>query len=396
MIKRLIIAFVLLVLICGGIIGFNIFRDRAIEQYFANAPVAPVTVSTVVAEPIKWTPGIEAIGTVGAARGVDLTVETSGIIKDILFTANQRVEQGEVLVQLDDSVQRADLAAGLTQAALDKTAYDRALELRKRGVGTDVNVEAAKAAADSSASQVAKFQAVLDQKQRTAPFAGTMGIPRVDDGQYIAPGTVVATLQDLETMRVDFSIPEQQLELVEIGQTVRLGANAADLKFSGSIIGIEPKVDPVSRLVAIRAEVDNPEGQLSPGQFVQVRVQLPEEDGVIALPQTAVVTSLYGDYVFVVRPAENEAGTADAAQPAQDGAAPAAEAPAENQQNAGPALVVDQVFVTTGRRSQGLVEVLKGVEAGNQIVTAGQNRLSNGTPVKVDNSVNPANITAAK
>ena len=396
MIKRLIIAFVLLVLICGGIIGFNIFRDRAIEQYFANAPVAPVTVSTVVAEPIKWTPGIEAIGTVGAARGVDLTVETSGIIKDILFTANQRVEQGEVLVQLDDSVQRADLAAGLTQAALDKTAYDRALELRKRGVGTDVNVEAAKAAADSSASQVAKFQAVLDQKQLTAPFAGTMGIPRVDDGQYIAPGTVVATLQDLETMRVDFSIPEQQLELVEIGQTVRLGANAADLKFSGSIIGIEPKVDPVSRLVAIRAEVDNPEGQLSPGQFVQVRVQLPEEDGVIALPQTAVVTSLYGDYVFVVRPAENEAGTADAAQPAQDGAAPAAEAPAENQQNAGPALVVDQVFVTTGRRSQGLVEVLKGVEAGNQIVTAGQNRLSNGTPVKVDNSVNPANITAAK
>ena len=396
MIKRLIIAFVLLVLICGGIIGFNIFRDRAIEQYFANAPVAPVTVSTVVAEPIKWTPGIEAIGTVGAARGVDLTVETSGIIKDILFTANQRVEQGEVLVQLDDSVQRADLAAGLTQAALDKTAYDRALELRKRGVGTDVNVEAAKAAADSSASQVAKFQAVLDQKQLTAPFAGTMGIPRVDDGQYIAPGTVVATLQDLETMRVDFSIPEQQLELVEIGQTVRLGANAADLKFSGSIIGIEPKVDPVSRLVAIRAEVDNPEGQLSPGQFVQVRVQLPEEDGVIALPQTAVVTSLYGDYVFVVRPAENEAGTADAAQPEQDGAVPAAEAPAENQQNAGPALVVDQVFVTTGRRSQGLVEVLKGVEAGDQIVTAGQNRLSNGTPVKVDNSVNPANITAAK
>jgi membrane fusion protein (multidrug efflux system) len=393
MIKRLIIAFVLLVLVCGGIIGFNIFRDRAIEQYFANAPVAAATVSATIVEPMKWTPGIEAIGTIGAARGVDLTVETSGIIKDVLFTANQRVEQGDVLVQLDDVVQQADLAAGLTQAALDKTAYDRALELQKRGVGTDVNVESAKAAAEASASQVAKFQAVLEQKQLTAPFAGTMGIPRIDNGQYIAPGTIVATLQDLETMRVDFSIPEQQLELVEIGQTVRLGVSAADMPFSGSIIGIEPKVDPVSRLVSIRAEVVKPEGRLSPGQFVQVRVQLPEEDGVLALPQTAVVTSLYGDYVFVVRPAEDKA--AETAQPAQDGAAPAAEAPAENQESAEPALVVDQVFVTTGRRSQGLVEVPKGIEPGDQVVTAGQNRLSNGAPVKVDNTVNPANITAA-
>jgi membrane fusion protein (multidrug efflux system) len=395
MIKRLIIAFVLLVLVCGGIIGFNIFRDRAIEQYFANMPVASVAVSTTVAEPIEWTPGIEAIGTIGAARGVDLTVETSGIIKDILFTANQRVEQGDVLIQLDDQVQQADLSAGKTQAALDKTAYDRALELQRRGVGTDVNVEAAKAAAEASASQVAKFQAVLDQKQLIAPFAGTMGIPRVDDGQYLSPGTIVATLQDLDTMRVDFSVPEQQLDELEIGQPVRLGVSAADMPFTGSVIGIEPKVDPASRLVAVRAEVTNPEGRLSPGQFVQVRVQLPKEDGVIALPQTAVVTSLYGDYVFVVRPAEGKAGEAEAAQPAQDGA-PAAEAPAENQENAEPALVVDQVFVTTGRRSQGLVEVLKGVEAGDQIVTAGQNRLSNGTPVRVDNTVNPANITAAK
>jgi membrane fusion protein, multidrug efflux system len=392
MIKRLIIAFVLLVLICGGIIGFNIFRDRAIEQYFANAPVAPVAVSTTVAEPMEWTPGIETIGTIGAARGVDLTVETSGIIKDILFSANQRVERGDVLLQLDDQVQQADLAAGRTQAALDKTAYDRALELQKRGVGTDVNVEAAKAAAEASASQVAKFQAVLDQKQLIAPFAGTMGIPRVDDGQYLSPGTIVATLQDLDTMRVDFSVPEQQLDLLEIGQPVRLGVSAADMPFTGSVIGIEPKVDPVSRLVAVRAEVTNPEGQLSPGQFVQVRVQLPKEDGVIALPQTAVVTSLYGDYVFVVRPAEDNAGAAEAAQPAQDGTAPAA----ENQENAEPALVVNQVFVMTGRRSQGLVEVLRGVEAGDQIVTAGQNRLSNGTPVRVENTVNPANVTAAK
>ncbi|SMH57614.1 efflux RND transporter periplasmic adaptor subunit [Mesorhizobium australicum] len=386
MIKRLIIAIVLLVLVVGGIVGFNMFRDNAIQQFFANMPVVPSPVSTVKIEPAKWTPGIQAIGTVSASRGVDLTVETSGIVKDIKFASNQRVEQGALLVQLDDLQQQADLSAQRAQAALDKQNLDRAIELQKRGVGSETTVEQAQAAATASAAQVAKLEAVLEQKQLTAPFAGTMGIPRIDLGQYLTPGTTVATLQNLDVLRADFSVPEQSLNLVRIGQPVRFGVNDADMPFRGAIVGIEPKVDPSTRLVLIRAEIANPEGKLAPGQFVQVRVDLPEEDNVIAVPQTAVVTSLYGDFVYAVRPADAK----PAAAPAKEGdAKPAAETPAPTPAQAAPSLVAQQIFVKLGRRSDGRVEIVEGLKDGDEIVTAGQNRLSNGGPVVVDNTVQP-------
>ena len=381
MIKRFLIALVLLVLVVGGIVGFNMFRDNAIQQFFANMPVAPSPVSTVKVEPVKWTPGIQAIGTVSASRGVDLTVETSGIVKEIRFDSNQRVEEGALLVQLDDTQQRADLSAQSAQAALDRQNLDRALELQKRGVGSETTVEQAQAAATASAAQVTKLEAVLEQKQLTAPFAGTMGIPRIDLGQYLTPGTTVATLQNLDVMRADFSVPEQSLDLVRIGQPVRFGVTEADMPFAGSITGIEPKVDPSTRLVLIRAEISNPDAKLAPGQFVQVRVDLPEEDNVIAVPQTAVVTSLYGDFVYAVRPAEAK----PAAAPAEGEAKPAAETPAQ----APPGLVAQQIFVKLGRRSDGRVEILEGLKQGDEIVTAGQNRLSNGGSVVIDNTVQP-------
>lgn len=393
MIKRFIIAIVLLALIGGGIVGFNMFRDKAIQQYFATMKPPAATVSTVVVKPMAWTPGIEAIGTVSAVRGVDLTVETAGIVKDIQFTANQKVEAGAVLVQLDDAVQRADLDAQKAQAALDQTALTRAMELQKRGVGSDVTLDNARAAASASEAQVNKLQAILDQKQLRAPFGGTAGIPKIDLGQYLSPGTVVVTLQDLDTMRVDFTVPEQQLPLLKIGQTVRLGIGDGELPFEGTIRGINPKIDPSSRLLTVRAEVANTEGKLSPGQFVQVRVELPEENNVLAVPQTALTTSLYGDYIYVVQPApapaEQPAG--DTAKPSEETAEPAADA-AEPTEGEKPALVLSQVFVTPGRRNDGLVEILKGVADGDEVVTAGQNRLYNGMSVNVDNTVDPIKL----
>jgi len=391
MIKRFLIAIVLLVLVCGGIVYFNIFRDQAIQQFFANMPRPPVTVSTETVEPITWTPGIEAIGTVSAIRGVDLAVETTGVVKDILFSANQKVEDDEVMVQLDDAVEKADLAAQKATANLARTALKRALDLQKKGVGSDVTVDAANAAAATAEANAARLQAVLDQKQLKAPFSGTAGIPKIEVGQYVAPGTVVATLQDLDTMRTDFSIPEQDLSLLKIGQPIVLGVDQSSWPFQGKITGIDPKVDASTRLVPVRAEVTNPEGRLSPGQFVQVKVLLPEETGIIAVVQTAVVTSLYGDYVYVVR----EAGAAEG-QPApaaeqqiseaQSGTANAQEAPPAAE---APKLEARQVFVKTGRRNEGLVEILSGIKAGDVVVTAGQNRLSNGAPVVIDNSITP-------
>ncbi|RUV04828.1 efflux RND transporter periplasmic adaptor subunit [Mesorhizobium sp. M6A.T.Cr.TU.017.01.1.1] len=407
-IKRFIIAFILLVLVCGGIVGFNLFRDNAIQQFFATMKPPAATVSTTIVKPTSWTPGVEAIGTVSAVRGVDLTVETAGIVKDILFHANQKVEANAVLLQLDDAAERADLDATKAQAALDQTALTRALELQKRGVGSESTLDTARATASASASQVNRLQAVLDQKLLTAPFGGTVGIPRIDLGQYLSPGTSVVTLQDLETMRADFSIPEQQLPLLKIDQKLRLGIGDGELPFAGTIRGIDPKIDPTSRLVTVRAEVANPEGKLTPGQFVQVRVELPEENNVLTVPQTALTSSLYGDFVFVVRPAKPAAASgaapaaakpeekpatdtakpaeASAAKPEEKPAATAAEPKAEEQK---PQLVLAQVFVKPGRRNAGLVEILEGIQPGDEVVTAGQNRLSNGMSVAVDNTIDP-------
>jgi len=363
MIKRLLIAIVLLAIVAGGLIGFNIYRDRLIENIFANLPVPVVTVSTVTAEPGSWTPSIDAIGTVSAARGVDLTVETTGIVKEINFTANQTVEAGQVLVQLDDAVQQADLEAARTQNVLDKQALQRALELQQRGVGSTVALQSAEAAAAASGAQVEKLQAVLQQKQLRAPFGGVVGIPRIDEGQYLTPGATVVTIQDITTMRADFTVPEQQLSQLKIGQDVRLRIDGQEETFSGEIVGIDPKVDPSSRLVSVRATIDNPNGAITPGQFVRIHVQLPAEDGVIALPQTAVVTSLYGDYVYVVRPVEGDE---------------------EGKQES------RQIFVEVGRRSEGRVEIKSGLDAGSVVVTAGQNRLNNGSPVAIDNTIDPS------
>ena len=387
------------------------------------------TVSTTIAKPSTWTPGVEAIGTVRAVRGVDLTVETTGIVKEILFHANQKVADGAILLQLDDAVERADLEATKAQVALVQTALTRAIELQRRGVNADATLDTARATASATAAQVNKLQAVLDQKQLTAPFSGTVGIPKIDLGQYLAPGTAVVTLQDLDTMRVDFSVPEQQLPLLKIGQTVRLGIGGGEMPFAGTIRGIDPKIDPSSRLVTVGREVANTEGKLTPGQFVQVRVELPEEQNVLTLPQTALTTSLYGDYIFVVQPAkpaeappaqtakpeEKPAASAtdkpadakpadtkpadamkpaaDAAKPAADAAKPADKAAADPAKPAAegdkPALVLSQVFVKPGRRNQGMVEIVEGLKAGDEVVTAGQNRLFNGMSVAVDNTIDP-------
>jgi membrane fusion protein (multidrug efflux system) len=391
LIKRFIIAFILLVIVCGGIVGFNLFRDKAIEDFFANMPVNPLTVSTARVEPITWTPNIEAIGTVSAASGVDLTVETTGIVKEILFKANEKVERGQELVRLDDAVQKADLEAGKTQEALDKQALDRAVALQKRGVGTDATLDAARASWQTSISQVAKLQAVLDQKLLRAPFSGTIGIPRIEEGQYVAPGNAVATLQDLDTLRVDFTVAEQRFPDLKIGQEVLFGLTGDDMPYKGAITGIDPKIDPVSRLVSVRAEISNVDGRLSPGQFVQVRVILPSEDNIIAVPQTALISSLYGDYVYVVRSADKAPNEPKKTEAGEAVAAPAGQKPAEEEAaDAKPSLAVTQVFVGIGRRSGDRVEITRGIEAGDEVVTAGQNRLNNGSPVVVDNTIDPS------
>ncbi len=352
MIKRLLIAIVLLGLVGGGLVYFNFFRDQMIADFFANMPEQSFPVSTVEAEPVTWQPTISAIGTAYAARGVDLTVEAAGIVREINFAPNQEVAEGDILVRLDSDVQNADLQAARTQFEQEELALQRTRELQERGVATSVSLDGAQAALQSAEAQLARASALVDQRRLAAPFSGTIGLPRIDIGQYVSPGTSIATLQDLDTMRVDFSLPELQLPQIAIGQRLTVRVAGIDESFKGEIVGIDPRVDPSSRLVAVRGTIENSDGRLTPGQFVRIDVALPAEEGVVALPQTSVVSSLYGDYVYVVRASEG------------------------NEER----LEVRQVFVETGRRADDLVEV-SGIREGDRIVTAGQNRLSNGAAV---------------
>ncbi|AZN71815.1 efflux RND transporter periplasmic adaptor subunit [Georhizobium profundi] len=392
MIKRFLIAFVLLAVVCGGLVYFNIFRNQAIENFFATMQQPALPVQTVTAEPASWQPGIEAIGTVSAVRGVDLAVEAGGVVREVNFTSNDAIEEGTVLVQIDDQIEQSNLIAARANLTLAEQTLARAQQLRTRGVSAESSLEEAEANAQAAQSEIASLNATLSQKALEAPFSGTIGIPQVEAGQYVTTGTVVATLQDLSRMRVDFSVPEQQRSQLQIGQTIRVGTENGSFDYSGTIVGIEPRIDPATRLVSIRAEVENTEEALNPGQFARVRVELPEESDVIALPQTAIVSSLYGDFVYVVREAseEQEQAAEQAAEQAEEmpEAAAAAPAPAED---AGPTMEARQVFVTTGRRNGSLVEIAEGLSAGDIVVSAGQNRLSNGALVTIDESESPLN-----
>jgi membrane fusion protein, multidrug efflux system len=413
------IILVLVVLLCAGLVWFNFFRSRMIGEFFASMPIPAVAVSTTVAEPVTWTPEIDAIGTLWARQGVDIASEVAGRIQSIEFTANDRVEQGQLLVQIDDAIERADLAAAQAAVERDRAGLERAEQLRETGVSSEAALEEAQTTFAASESTLERIRAVIDQKAIEAPFSGTIGIPRIDMGQYVQPGAMIATLQQLDTMRVDFTVPEQRMSDLKMGQEANFGLTEGEFPYSGRIIGIDPKIDPQTRMVSVRAEVEN-DGALRPGQFARVRVALPPVDGVIALPQTAVVTSLYGNYVYVVEEAENQTPPAGGEAPAasetpvsettaaESGASAAendaADAPAASDDTAasgsgeaappqdGPPLVARQTFVEIGRRQGNLVEILKGVEAGQTVVTSGQNKLANNTPVTINNSVDPAKV----
>lgn len=400
MIKRLIIAIVLIVLVCGGLIGFNLFKTKAINNFFANMKQPPVTVSDMEVKATTWSPGIEALGTAYASEGVDVPAEVAGVVKAIQFKANQRVAKGDVLVIQDDAIEQAELVSAQAAVDRDRLALNRSQTLAGRGISSQEALDNAKASLETSLANLNKAKAQIAQKRIEAPFNGVLGIPRIDVGQYITPGTAVATLQNLDQLKVDFTVTEQDYSQLKIGQAVKIGVDADHLDHVGTITGIDPKIDPQSRLASVEARIDNRDGGLNPGQFVRVRVELPAEQNVVAVPQTAVVTSLYGDYVYKVEEQKPEGGAPaadasangkDKASPAGGGDAAAGKAP-QQAGDKGPTLVARQVFVTLGRRNGAEVEIAKGVQPGDRIVTAGQNKVSNGSVLEINNSIDPSRI----
>lgn len=370
--RRLVVflVFILAVGLCAGLIGFNFLRDKGIADYFANMKQPTQVVSAAKVEAKTWTPGISAIGTARAENGVELAFETAGIVKEIKFKANQNVREGEVLVQLDDSVERADIQDVQANVKTAESAFERAKTLSARGYGTEANFDQASAILAAARSRLARLQAMIEQKALKAPFSGVIGIPRIDIGQYLQPGTVIASFQDLDSMKVDFTVPEQAAGNIRLGQEVKLGMTETDLPFTGKVTGKDPRVDPKTRLVSVQALVeDNKDGAILPGQFLHVEAILPPEPNVITVPQTAVITSLYGDYVYTIEQEDRGGEKVD---------------------------VVKQVFVKTGRRRGGSLEVLSGLASGQRVVASGQNKLQAGATVKIDNTIDVTKFDASK
>ena len=370
--RRIVVSlvFILAIALCAGLVWFNFFRDKMIKDYFAamKQPVQVVTAAKVEAK--TWTPSISAIGTAKAANGVELAVQVGGVVKSIEFKPNQRIERGALLVQIDDAVDQADLANVQAQLKLSEANFGRSKTLASRGFAAESTFDQTEAQLATSRAQEARVRAVIDQKALKAPFSGVIGISRIDIGQYVQPGTPVASFQDLQSMKVDFTVPEQLAGEIRLGQEVRLGVSQANLPFTGRVTGKDPRVDPKTRLVSVQALIeDNKDGAILPGQFLHVEVVLPPQPNVITVPQTAVITSLYGDYVYTIEPEDRDGQQVQA---------------------------VRQVFVKAGRRRGGALEILSGIAPGQQVVASGQNKLQAGAAVKVDNTIDVTKADATR
>lgn len=352
----------LVVLALAAYKGFSIYQQ--IQKF--SAPQPAVRVSAVEAGQSTWQSRIPAIGTLKAFQGIDLTAEVEGTVSEVQFQSGEQVRVGQPLLQLDSQVERATLATAEAVRDLARVEYQRGNNLVKRQAISKSEYDRLHAELLKAEAGVAQLKAQLDKKRILAPFAGTIGIRQVDLGDYLSPGTAFATLQDLSRLYVDFFLPEQAFPQVAIGQRVHLTLAAyPGESFEGEVSAINPRVEDSTRNLQVRATLPNPEHKLLPGMFANLELLLPNEQARVQVPETAIAYSLYGNSVYVVGEQKNEQGEV--------------QKDAEGQ----PQQAVERRFVDTGERRDGVVVILKGLKVGELVVTSGQLKLDNGTPVKV-------------
>lgn len=367
MIKRMVIMLIVIGLILGGIFGFQAFKNRMIAAYLANLKAPPQTVSTIPAAMSPWQTTLQSIGSFNAVEGANLSAQVQGIVQKIGFEDGQDVKKGDLIVQLLADQQIATLQQFQASAANAQIAYDRDSKLIKANTIAQSQVDSDLATWKAAQAQVASQQALIDQYSIRAPFDGHLGIRLVSLGQYLSAGTAVVTLQSLDPIQFDFSMPQQALSQLKVGQTVTATIDAyGSQTFDGKITAISPLVDTQSRNLTIRATFANADRKLLPGMFGSVSVVTGEPQSYISLPQTAVTINPYGNVVYIVTDKGKGA----------DGK---------------PQLVANQKFVSTGQARGDQIAVTKGLNAGDVVVTSGQLKLSNGSPVIINNTVQPSN-----
>jgi membrane fusion protein (multidrug efflux system) len=379
---------IMLSLLSLAVLALAIYKFISIYQQIQqhSAPRPPIAVAAASATEQQWQSRLPAIGTLKAFQGVDLTVETAGTVKQLEFNSGEKVRLNQPLLQLDSVVEQAILATEQAELALAQVEYDRGKNLLVRQALSKSEYDRLSAQLQKSHTRVTQLQALLERKRITAPFAGTIGIRQVDVGDFVSSGTTVATLQDLSKLFVDFYLPEQHVPQLALGQQVRINVAAYPGEvFIGEITAINPKVEASTRNVQVRAQLANPEEKLLPGMFANLQVLLANQAKQVVVPETAVTFTLYGNSLYVVGKQEQPKAADPCTSTAGQVLCWLGLAKAPNPDSAAPALVVERRFVSTGERRDGLVIISKGLKAGEQIVTAGQLKLDNGSTVSLIN-----------
>ena len=372
MTKRMVIMLAGVGLLFGGIFGYKAFTGIMMKKYMSAGGIPPVTVSTIHATNEAWQPQFKAVGSLRAVRGVDLASEISGLVRSVHFKSGDEVKAGQLLVQLNADPDIAQLHALEAEADLAEITYERDKKQIEAQAISQSTLDSASADLKSKQAQVTQQAAVVAKKTISAPFAGRLGISSVNPGQYVNSGEKIVTLQSLDSIFIDFSLPQQELSRVSRGQTAVVFIDAYPGKtFTGKITAINPKVDPDSRNVQVEAVIANPGRELLPGMYATLEVLYGAAQHYLTLPRTAVTFNPYGETVYLVE----EKGTDKAGKKT---------------------LTVRQTFVTLGPARGDQVAVLSGVKEGDQVVTSGQLKIKNNSVVIINNQVQPLNDAAPK
>ena len=354
------------VILLVAVIAFVVYRNIMKQIAQGSTAPPPVVVTAMKVTKQEWQPQLTAVGSLRALQGVDVTTEIAGLVREIRFKSGDEVKAGAVLIQLNADSDIAQLASLKAAADLAQTTLTRDKVQFEAEAIAQAQLDSDEADLKSKRAQAASQQATIDKKTIRAPFAGRLGITLINPGQYLNPGDKVVTLQTIDPVYIDFTLPQQQISGVSLGQTVTVLSDAyVGQNFSGKVTAIDSKVDTATRNVQVEATVANPQRQLLPGMFARAAVDSGEKKVYLTLPQTAITYNPYGATVFITADKKDAKGNAQ--------------------------VQAQQVFITPGPTRGDQVAILKGVPEDAMVVTSGQLKLKNGTPVRIDNSVQPLN-----
>jgi membrane fusion protein (multidrug efflux system) len=369
MIRRT-IYFLLVAIVLGGLgaaIGWYAFefKPKMLAEVILGSPQPAQTVSAELAKQEAWDPRITAIGSITAVNGIDIAPQVGGVVEEVYFKSGQDVKKGDKIIELDTDTEKAELKSAEARLSNARIELDRRQKIFNKGFAAKADIDTLRTTRDTATAEVERLKAVIAQKSIFAPWDGRLGFKDVSVGKYVAPGMPVVWLQTVDPVYVDFAVTETEFARIKQGQPVMAKVDAyPDREFAGEVIMTEAKMSQESRSILIRASLRNPDGALVPGMYANVTVTVGEPQQVVTIPQTAVTYSLYGDTVFVVMPAKKS------------------DPKAKDDE-----LQIERRFVKAGKVRDGRVAIEDGIALGDQVVIAGQNKIDQGSKVKIDNSI---------